>query len=166
MQHKDNTNYKLKKENTMNLVRYNPHNRLRTGSSMGNRMFDDMFSDFFSPTLWKQSNWNENLGLKVDIYEKENTIIINAELPGIAKEDISVDIKGKLITLGGERKSDEEVNEENCYRRERRFGKFERTFNLPFEVNSESVKATYDKGILKLEIPKPEEQIAKKITIN
>ena len=150
----------------MNLVRYNPHGRLRTGANLGTRLFDDMLSDFFSPAPWKQSNWNENLGLKVDIYEKENTIIINAELPGIAKEDISVDIKGKLVTLGGERKHDEEINEENCYRRERRYGKFERTFNLPFEVNGDSVKATYDNGILKLEIAKPEAQVAKKITIN
>jgi len=150
----------------MNLVRYNPHSRLRTGTNMGTRVFDDMFGDFFSPVAWKHSNWNENLGLKVDIYEKEDTIIINAELPGIAKEDISVDVKGKLVTLGGERKSDEEIKEENCYRRERRFGKFERTFNLPFEVNSESVKATYNNGILKLEIPKPEEQVIKKITVN
>jgi HSP20 family protein len=150
----------------MNIVRYNPHNRLRTEANMGTRIFDNMLSDFFSPVPWKLSSSNENLSLKVDIYEKENTIIINAELPGIAKEDISVDIKGKLVTLGGERKSDQEINEENCYRRERRFGKFERTFNLPFEVNSESVKATYDNGILKLEIPKPEEQVTKKISIN
>ncbi len=150
----------------MNLIRYNPHTRLRTGANLGTRVFDDMFSDFFSPMTWKQSNLNENLGLNVDIYEKDGAIIINAELPGIAKEDISIDVKGKLVTLGGERKSDEEIKEENCYRRERRFGKFERSFNLPFEVNSESVKASYDNGILKVEIPKPEEQVVKKITIN
>jgi len=135
---------------------------------MGARIFDDFFSDFFSPLAMtaKPASMQDNLALKVDIYEKDNTIVINAELPGVAKEDISVDIKGKLVTLGGERKSDEEINEENCYRRERRYGKFERTFNLPFEVNGDSVKATYDNGILKLEIAKPEAQVAKKITIN
>ena len=108
----------------------------------------------------------DNLNLKVDIYEKDNTIVINAELPGVAKEDISVDIKGKLVTLGGERKSEEEINEKNTYRRERKYGKFERSFNLPFEVSGESVKATYNSGVLRLEIPRPEEQVAKKITIN
>ncbi|NOR25695.1 MAG: Hsp20 family protein [Desulforhopalus sp.] len=152
----------------MNLVRYNPNNRLRSGTNMGSRIFDDLFSDFFSPLnmTGKPAGMQEGLALKVDIYERDKTIVINAELPGVAKEDISVDIKGKLVTLGGERKNDEEINEENCYRRERRYGKFERTFNLPFEVNGDSVKATYDNGILKLEIPKPEEQVAKKITIN
>jgi HSP20 family protein len=152
----------------MNLVRYNPHNRLHSGTNMGTRIFDDLFSDLFSPLAitGKPASMQEGLSLKVDIYEKDDTVVINAELPGIAKEDISVDIKGKLVTLGGERKSDEEINEENCYRRERRYGKFERTFNLPFEVNSETVKASYDNGILKLEIPKPEEQVVKKVTIN
>ena len=152
----------------MNLVRYNPNNRLHYGTNMGPRIFDDLFSDFFSPLAMtgKPAGVKESLGLKVDIYEKDNSIFINAELPGVAKEDISINIKGKLVTLGGERKSDEEINEENCYRRERRYGKFERSFNLPFEVSGESVKATYNSGILKLEIPRPEEQVAKKITIN
>ena len=152
----------------MNLVRYTPHSRLQSRSNMGTRLFDDLFSDFFSPMVMTEprASLQENLNLKVDIYEKDDAIFINAELPGVAKEDISVDVKGKLVTLGGERKKDEEINEENFYRRERRYGKFERTFNLPFEVNGDSVKATFDKGILKLEIPKPEEQVVKKITIN
>ena len=152
----------------MNLVRYNPHNRLRTAGTMGPRIFDDLFSDFFAPmtVAGKHDGLFSNRELKVDIYEKDNTIVINAELPGVAKEDISVDIKGKLVTLGGERKSEEEIKDDNCYRRERRYGKFERTFNLPFEVNSDSVKATYSNGVLRLDIPKPEEQVAKKITVN
>ena len=118
----------------MNLVRYNPNNRLRSAGSMGPRIFDDFFSDFFSPaaTSGKPASLFEHQAMNVDIYEKDNTIVINAELPGVAKEDISVDIKGKLVTLGGERKSDEEIKDDTCYRRERRYGKFERTFNLPF----------------------------------
>ena len=131
-------------------------------------MFDELFNDFFSPVIMrgKPTNLNDTLSLKVDIYEKDNSIVLKAELPGIPKEDISVDIKGKLVTVGGERKQDEEINKENYYRRERTCGKFERTFNLPFEVNSDTVKATFNDGILKLEIPKPEEQVVKKITIN
>ena len=152
----------------MNLVHYNPHSRLQSRSNTGTRLFDDLFSDFFNPivTTGPRGNLQESLNLKVDIYEKYDAIFINAELPGIAKEDISVDVKGKLVTLRGERKKDEQISEENFYRKERRYGKFERTFNLPFEVNSDSVKATFDSGILILEIPKPEEQVVKKITIN
>ena len=153
----------------MELVRYNPNNRLSTRTNRGIGMFDDLFNDFFSPSILNAKPIGmrgENLGLKVDIYEKDNTIVVNAELPGIPKEDVSVNITGKLVTIGGERKTDQEINEKNCYRRERSYGKFERTFSLPFEAKVDTVKATFVNGILKLEIPKPEEQIAKKITIN
>ncbi len=91
--------------------------------------------------------------------------MIDAELPGIDKKDITVDVKGKRLTLGGERREDEEIKEENRYRRERRYGRFERTFSMPFEIASETVTAKYENGILRLEIPKPEEQQQKQITI-
>lgn len=151
----------------MNLVHYNPHRELRARNRRTG-VFDDLFSDFFGPfaVTNRPSSLLDNQNMKVDIYEKDNTIVLKAELPGIKKEDISVDIKGKLVTLGGELKSDEEIKEENCYRRERSYGKFERTFNLPFEVNSDVVTARYVDGILRLEIPKPEEQVPKKILIN
>ena len=152
----------------MNLVHYNPHRKLRHNAPESSRFFDGLFDDFFTPfaTASSQLSTNTRNNLSVDIYEKDNTIVIEAELPGVGKEDISIDVKGKLITLGGERKSDEEVKDENCYRRERRYGKFERTFSLPFEVQSETVQATFTNGILKIELPKPEEQGTKKIAIN
>jgi len=154
----------------MNLVRYNPNNRLstRTNRELGLGFFDDLFNDFFSPSMMSTmpAAMQKSGNLKVDIYEKDNSIMVNAELPGIAKEDVSVNVTGKLVTIGGERRNNEEINDKNCYRRERSYGKFERTFSLPFEANADSVKATFDNGLLKLEIPKPEEQVAKKITIN
>lgn len=152
----------------MNLVRYNPHHRLSSRTNRSPRFLNEIFDDFLTPFVVSGSpaNSGENLDLRVDIYEKEDIIVIAAELPGVEKEDILIDVKGKLVTLGGERKNDTEIKEENHYRRERRYGKFERTFNLPFEVNSDTVKATFDKGILKLEIAKPKEQVAKKISIN
>ncbi len=152
----------------MNLVRYNPHHRLSSRINRGPRFFNELFEDFLTPFVMDgtPANIGDNLNLRVDIYEKEDFIVIDAELPGVEKEDISIDVKGKLVTLGGERKNDTEIKEENHYRRERRYGKFERTFSLPFEVNGDTVKATFDKGILKLEIPKPDEQVTKKISIN
>lgn len=152
----------------MNLVRYNPHRRMSTRARKDNGFFNDLFDDFFTPFVIQKERQHEveNLSLKVDIYEKDSAVYIDAELPGIDKEDISVDVKGKIITLGGERKFDNEIKVENRYRRERSYGKFERTFRLPFEVKSENVKANFRNGILKLEIPKPEEQAARKIAIN
>jgi len=151
----------------MQLEKCRPQRNLVPRASNAGRLFDGFLDDFFTPVMSSVAPkiLQENLSLKVDIYEKDNAVIIDAELPGIEKEDIFVDTRGRLVTLGGERKSDDEIKEENSYRRERRYGKFERTFNLPFEVNVDNVKATFNNGILKLEIPKPTEEKPKKITI-
>ena len=151
----------------MQLVKYRPHHSLTGRANNRSLLFDTVLDDFFTPlaSAALPKNFNENLNLKVDIYEKDDTVIIEAELPGIEKEDLFVDTKGKLITLGGERKSDDEIKDENSYRRERRYGKFERTFNLPFEINADRLTATFNNGILKLEISKPEEETTSKITI-
>ena len=151
----------------MNLVRYNPHYGLSRRTNKSDRFFDEVFDDFFTPFLitGNVAGRNQSRGLNVDIYQKDDAVIIDAELPGVEKDDIYVDVKGKNVTLGGERKSDTELKDENCYRRERKYGKFERTFSMPFEVDSDAVKATFNNGILKLEIAKPQEQVAKKIAI-
>jgi HSP20 family protein len=152
----------------MNLVRYNPRHSLSPRPWRGNGFFDNFFDDMLVPFVMNtnRASLQENLGLKVDIYERNNAICIDAEMPGIDKENISIDVKGKLLTLGAERQKDEEVKDEHCFRRERSYGKISRTFNLPFEVDSDKVKATYKNGILKLEISKPEAQAVKKITVN
>ena len=152
----------------MNLVRYNPNFGLSRRRRRSDKYFDEVFDDFFSPFFMtgNTAQASQSHGLKVDIYQKDDAVIIDAELPGVEKDDIYVDVKGKNVTLGGERKSETEIKDEDCYRRERRYGKFERTFSMPFEVNSDAVKATFKNGILKLEIAKPEEQVVKKIAIN
>ena len=151
----------------MQLVKCRPRHTMTGLADNTPRLFDTFLDDFFTPVTHPVSsrNFNENLNLKVDIYEKDDTVIIEAELPGVEKEDLYVDTKGKLVTLGGERKSDEKITTENSYRRERKYGKVERTFNLPFEINTDSVTATFNNGILKLEIPKPEEETTNKVTI-
>lgn len=150
----------------MNLVRYNPNFGLSRRRS--DKYFDEVFDDFFSPFFMtgNTAQASQNHGLKVDIYQKDDAVIIDAELPGVEKDDIYVDVKGKNVTLGGERKSETEIKDEDFYRSERKYGKFERTFSMPFEVNSDAVKATFKNGILKLEIAKPEEQVVKKIAIS
>ena len=151
----------------MQLVKCQPRQNMTIRSNNMPRLFDTFLDDFFTPFRQPVSPriFNENLNLKVDIYEKDDTVVIEADLPGVEKEDLYVDTRGKLVTLGGERKSDEKITDDNCYRRERRYGKFERTFNLPFEISTDKVTATFNNGILKLEIPKPEEEKTTKITI-
>jgi HSP20 family protein len=76
----------------------------------------------------------------VDMYDEDDRIVIKAELPGMEKKDISVDVKDRVLTLSGERNYDNEVKEENYYRRERAYGKFQRSFSLPADVNSDNIK--------------------------
>ena len=82
------------------------------------------------------------------------------------KKDISVDVKDQVLTLRGERKYDHEVKEEKYYRRERAYGKFQRAFSLPADVDSENIKAEFKDGLLKIEVPKPEKQKPKEIAIH
>lgn len=107
-------------------------------------------------------NWRPS----ADIYENEKDIIVKAELPGIDKKNIHVELKGNLLTLRGERSEDKEVNEENDLRKERVYGKFERTFTLPEEADPNAVKANYKDGVLTVTVPKTGTQKAKQITIH
>ncbi|WP_297888354.1 Hsp20/alpha crystallin family protein [Sulfurihydrogenibium sp.] len=91
---------------------------------------------------------------RVDVYEKDNNIIIEAEIPGAKKEDIEVKVKDNSVVIRGEVKREEEKKEENYYRSERFYGKFERVIPLPADVKIEEAKAEYQDGILKLVIPK------------
>jgi len=85
---------------------------------------------------------------------------------GIDKKDIDIDVKGRVLTLKGERSLDREVKEEKYYCRERTFGKFERVFKIPVDVVPEKISADYKDGILRIDIPKPEEQKPKQIAVH
>ena len=147
----------------MELMRWNPRRDLFGWRSN----FDNLFNEFFYPSrksadddsLW---SWNP----AVDIYEEQENIVIKAELPGVSKDGISVDVKGRVLTLKGERSVDNEVKEEKYYRRERSYGRFERAFTLPTEVDPDAVKAEYSDGVLKIMVPKPESQKPKQIAVH
>jgi len=100
-----------------------------------------------------------------DMYETKNEVVIAAELPGLSEKDIHLSITGDLLTIRGERQWGGEVQDASHYRRERWFGKFERTFSLPMPVESGQVKATYRDGVLTVKLPKAEEIKSKDIKI-
>ena len=147
----------------MNLVKWNPWREMPTLSGRLNRFFDD---PFFNISRFAD---NSELGMwnpAVDLYEKDDHFMIKAELPGVDKNDIKIDLKDRLLTLSGERTYDNEVKEENYYRRERAYGKFQRVFTLPADVDSDKIKAEFKDGVLEIEVPKPEEKKAKQVTIH
>ncbi len=112
----------------MNLVRWNPYGEMTGMKNRFNRMFSDPF--WFPRRMDDDTDmgmWNP----VVDLYEKDDHYVIKAELPGVDKKNISIDLKDRVLTLSGERSFENEAKEENYYRRERSFGKFQRAFTLP-----------------------------------
>ena len=101
----------------------------------------------------------------VDIYEKDDTLILRAELPGVAKEDIDVTVEDGVLTLRGERKHEKDFEDATSYRRERWYGSFTRSFVLPETLDASRVAAKYDNGILQVTLPKAEAAKPRKIAI-
>ncbi|MBW2604422.1 MAG: Hsp20/alpha crystallin family protein [Deltaproteobacteria bacterium] len=147
----------------MELMRWNPMRDVFSLRHPMNLLFDDVFRPVVRDDS-RLSTWNWNPA--IDIYDNDKNIVIKAELPGIDKKDIVIDVKDGLLTLKGERSFDNEVKEKKYYCRERTFGKFERVFRLPAKVDSEKISAHYKDGILKIDIPKSEEQKPKQITVH
>ena len=102
----------------------------------------------------------------VDVYEDEKKVVLKLEVPGIEEKDLDVSIERNTLTVKGERKFDQEEKEENFHRIERRYGSFFRAFTLPSTVDTESVKAEYNAGVLKLELAKKAEAQPKQIKVS
>jgi HSP20 family protein len=107
----------------------------------------------------------DGTGPSIEVYDRKSEIVVKAELPGVAKDDIDLTITKDSITLKGEVKKEEEVKEEEYYSCERTFGSFARTVALPVDVDSEKAKATFTNGILEIVLPKKEEAKPKEIKI-
>lgn len=147
----------------MNLVKWNPWREFETFSDSVNQICGHNFS----PSAWLGDEPDlRNLRPVIDIYDNDRKIVIEAELPGMDKKDIHVDVKDGVLTLRGERSYEDEVKEEKYHRKERAFGKFHRSFTLPEGLDHDKIEADYKDGVLKIEIPKPEEKKPKKITIH
>lgn len=104
---------------------------------------------------------------RVDMYEEGKEIVIKAEIPGMRKEDLEIDLTEDMITIRGEKKTEEKVEKKNYYCIERSFGSFRRQFRLPAETQGEKAKASFKDGVLEVRIPKSEaaQKKAKKLTI-
>ena len=127
------------------------------------RLFDEYFGQF--PAV-REEALGKTWAPAVDIYEDKSDIIVKAELPGMKRDDLSIDVRNNVLTLSGERNDEAETKKENFHRIERSYGKFSRSFTLPDSVQVDKVKADYKDGILEITLPKAEEAKAKAIPIN
>jgi HSP20 family protein len=142
----------------MFLTKYSPFNEL---NRFGNR-FNSLLSEFEN----KESSL-AGFNPVVNTREGEFAYHVDADLPGVKKEDICISIKGNTLTLSGERKHKEEINEKEYHRVESSFGKFERSFSLPKGADAENITASCEDGVLEVVIPKlkSETQKVKKIDV-
>jgi len=126
------------------------------------RRFEDLFRRPFSimePSWWPRLRMPEmeEVSAKVDIFEEGDNFVVKAEIPGLKKEDIEVNLTGDMITISGEKKKEEKVEKKDYYRVERSYGSFSRSFRLPKEVQTDKAKATFKDGVLEVKVPKTEE---------
>ena len=131
-------------------------------------LFDDdlrLFVDRWFPERWYGSDTGRDWHPRTDIHETEKEIVIDAELPGIDKKDIHVEVKNNVLTFSGERMY-EKKNEGRQNLSERHYGKFSRSFSLPDTVDSDKVKAAFKNGVLTLSLPKKEKALPREINID
>ncbi|HET6179519.1 MAG TPA: Hsp20/alpha crystallin family protein [Candidatus Sulfotelmatobacter sp.] len=143
------------------LTRWEPFREFATLQDRINRVFRDSYSASQDDSLATSS-----FAPAVDVYEDEHKVSLKIEVPGIDEKDIDVRVENNTLTVHGERKIEKEEKEENYRRVERQYGSFTRTFTLPQTVDTENVSATYDKGVLKIALPKKAEAKPKQIKIS
>ena len=143
------------------LTRWDPFREFTTLQDRMNRLFRDSFSAEDRDEALTTSRFAP----AVDVYEDEHNVSLKIEVPGIDEKDIDVRIENNTLTVHGERKFEKEEKEENFRRVERSYGSFTRSFTLPNTVDVEKVAASYDKGVLKITLPKKAEAKPKQIKV-
>src|SRR3954449_11891261 len=124
------------------------------------REIDRVFDAFFG-----QTDQGRRWVPPVDLVEAEDHFVLKADLPGLAEDDVNIEIRDGSLTISGERKAEHESRERGWYRVERSFGRFSRSLTLPEGVDPDGVEATFDKGVLEVRIPKPEPRKPRRVAI-
>ncbi|HEX7195841.1 MAG TPA: Hsp20/alpha crystallin family protein [Candidatus Limnocylindria bacterium] len=145
-----------------NITRFDPLGEMVSLRSAMDRLFED---SFVSPLGWRTIGGGDMINPPVDVHETNDEIVVTAALPGMKAEDVEITMTGQNLTLRGEFKADEEVNREQYLYRERRFGSFSRSVQLPVRVQGDRADASFTDGILTLRIPKAEEVKPRQIRI-
>jgi HSP20 family protein len=141
----------------MRLVKWEP------GTSLA-RSFDDIFEDFFG-NRWLDRSEYSYWTPEVDVIEEENKYILKMDLPGLSKEDVKISVENDTLKISGEKKYENEEKKKNYHRCERYYGKFERSFNIGKEIDTEKIEANFKNGVLNLELAKAESAKPKSIEV-
>jgi len=146
----------------MAIVRFDPFRELTTMHDRINRIFGEMYTRRGDDDILSRGDWIP----PVDIFENDkHEIVIQAEMPGLKKEDIDLRVENNTLTLRGERKRESEVKEDHYHRVERAYGMFSRSFSLPSTVDAGKVSADYKDGVLTVVLPTREEARPRQIQV-
>jgi HSP20 family protein len=145
----------------MAFIRWEPVRELNSIQSEMNRLFNGFFD---SPTATNGRSLRRWIPA-MDLSETEHEFVLRADLPGLEEKDVNIELEDNVLTVSGERKSEHEERKEGYYRVERASGKFSRSLTLPEGVDPEKIIATFENGVLEVQIPKPEQRKPHKVTI-
>src|SRR3954452_569454 len=149
----------------MALVRWEPVRELTSLQTEMNRLFNTFFD---APTA---GGGGANGGAlrrwlpPMDLVETDEHFVLRADLPGLSEQDVSIELEDSVLTVAGERQAEHEDKREGFYRMERSFGQFRRSLTLPEGVDADGITAAFDKGVLEVRIPKPEERKPRRVAI-
>jgi HSP20 family protein len=144
----------------MTIVRWEPLRELGSLQNEMNRLFNTVF-DTPQPGGSTMRRWMPAM----DLVETDDNFVLRADLPGLSEEDLKIELEDGTLTVSGERKAEHESENEGYYRVERAFGSFSRSLTLPQGIDPEAVTASFDRGVLEIRVPKPEERKPRRIEI-
>ena len=139
----------------MAIVRWDPFRDVTSLRDEVNRLFSRTLGDGGAET------WTPAL----DVLDTSEAVVVKAELPGMRPEDIDIEVDDNVLTIRGERRFEEKIEEGRFYRLERAYGHFSRSLGLPQGVRSDEISANFDRGVLEVRVPKTEEARPRKITV-
>jgi HSP20 family protein len=145
----------------MAIVRWEPLRELSTLQNEMNRLFNTAFDAPSPANGGTLRRWMPPM----DLVETDEHFVLRADLPGLAEDAVSIEVEDRVLTISGERKAEHETSKEGYHRVERAFGTFSRSLTLPEGVDAEAVTAAFDRGVLEVRIPKPEQPKPRKISI-
>ena len=145
----------------MALVRWEPARELNSLQQEMNRLFSSFFDTPAGPGNGGARRWIPAM----DLVETDDHFVLRADLPGLSEEDVHIELEDNVLTISGDRKTEHEERKEGYYRVERATGTFRRSLTLPEGVDADAIQATFDKGVLEVRIPKPEERKPRRVQI-
>jgi HSP20 family protein len=144
----------------MALVRWDPARELDSLQSEFNRLFDSFIGNGGRPDV-RTRRWVP----AIDLVETDDHLVLKADLPGLSKDDVNIEVKDDVVTVSGERRAENEEKADGYYRVERAFGRFSRSLSLPHGVEADAIDAEFTDGVLEIRIPKPEQRTPHRVSI-